>query len=160
MLETPASCVVDHCLDELSDLDREVVVSYFFVQAAKEQAASRIGLSPSAMSRQLRRALTTLRRKLRTRGLVVPGMLSTFFADLNAQSRIPDNLAEQLATIDPAAAQETRASASRCIAPRSGVKRVVFAAMRWCGRCVGRPSGRSGIRRNIGRDLVQEEGNA
>jgi hypothetical protein len=151
-------CPLDHCLDDLSHLDREVVISYFLVQSAREQAAKRIDLDPGEMSKRLRRALSTLKRKLLMRGLVVPGMLTTFFAELNAQSRIPARLAQQLATIDPVAAHGATVDKSRSrMATGSSVKRVALSVLRWCGRGITRPLGRRTAVRNVGPEHIRPD---
>jgi RNA polymerase sigma factor (sigma-70 family) len=78
--------IVDLCLDELSDSEREVVTAYFFVNKTQQEIADGLGVSQVAVKKRLDRALEILRHKCVRRGLVVPGLMAAFLSDLGAST--------------------------------------------------------------------------
>jgi RNA polymerase sigma factor (sigma-70 family) len=95
--------IVDACLDELSESDRDVVVSYFFIEKSQQEIAGRMGVSQQTIQKRIDRVLQTLRRKFIVRGLAVPGLMTAFLYDLHAESKVPLELARHLENIDPVA---------------------------------------------------------
>jgi RNA polymerase sigma factor (sigma-70 family) len=108
--------VVDECLDELPDSDRDVIISYFFVRDSQQSIADRIGISQVAVKKRIDRILGQLREKLLRRGLAVPGLLSAFLHDASAQAEIPAGLSQRLAQLDPSQLIASAGSA-RWLAP-------------------------------------------
>ncbi|MBA2480217.1 MAG: sigma-70 family RNA polymerase sigma factor [Planctomycetes bacterium] len=86
---------VDACLVELSDVERSVLVSYFFADKTMDAIAVEAGLSKSAVKKRLDRALESLRTKLQRRGVMVAGLLGAMLVDLRAeQGEVPAALAK------------------------------------------------------------------
>jgi RNA polymerase sigma factor (sigma-70 family) len=110
--------VIDACLEELPATDREVIISYFFVEHSQEEIAKRVGVTQGSIQRRLDRVLEDLRRKFIRRGLAVSGLMSAYFGELAAASTVPPELAHNLAGVCDGA---VRSAALRSQAAASGV---------------------------------------
>jgi RNA polymerase sigma factor (sigma-70 family) len=104
------SSIVDACLSELPEADRELVVSYFFVSRSQHEIADEVGVSRVAITKRIDRVLETLRSRLLVRGLGVTGVMAAFLADLGAQTETPPALATKIAALQPTTVTAARSA--------------------------------------------------
>jgi hypothetical protein len=120
---------VDRCVDELPELEREIVVSYCFVNKTEQEIAERIGITPAAIKSRLDRALESLRCTFVKRGLVAPGIIAaTFLKDMNAATPIPSELAHSLAQLDPSTIMSAKVSSGALAGARSNAHMTAWIA--------------------------------
>jgi RNA polymerase sigma factor (sigma-70 family) len=90
------SSIVDACLEQLPQIDREIIISYFFIQKSQAEIAKNVGMTQGGLKKRLDRVLELLRSKLLVRGLTVSGVMAAFLADMAAQSPAPAGVAARI----------------------------------------------------------------
>jgi RNA polymerase sigma-70 factor (ECF subfamily) len=112
--------IIEECVDELPERDREVVVSYFYLGRTQQQIADGLGVSQVAVQKRLANALEVLKKRCLKRGVAVAVLLAGL--SFEASAAAPAELGARLAQLDgsgtggmtPGAAQgATRAAARR-----------------------------------------------
>ena len=152
--------VVDDCIAELPEDDRELLVKHYFAGRTQADLAVEGGVSQQAIAKRLQRIVDTLRQGLRGKGVTVSAaILGTFLTEDAVSAAVPTALTESLCKIGLAGVSEApgvadaahRSSASTVpLSAGRGVRNVfsrktatvlgvvvvlsgLFAARRWAG---------------------------
>jgi RNA polymerase sigma-70 factor (ECF subfamily) len=101
---------VDEAVDELDDEKRELLIQRFFEGRTMAEMAAERGISQPTISRQIESTLGQLRKKLRSRGvLVVAGVLGSLLGE-NAVEAAPAIVLKELGKITLVVSQAAAAS--------------------------------------------------
>jgi RNA polymerase sigma factor (sigma-70 family) len=88
--------IVDACLAELPEIDREVVTAYFFLDHTQAHIADNLGVSQVAIQHRLDRVLEVLRRKCVARGMAVSALMAAFLHEARAATDPPVGSSEAI----------------------------------------------------------------
>ena len=92
--------VVDDCIAELPEDDRELLVQHYFAGRTQTDLAAERGVSQQATAKQLGRIVATLRQGLRGKGVTVSAaILGAFLAESPGEAAVPAALTESLCKI-------------------------------------------------------------
>ena len=92
--------VIDDCIAELPEDDRELLVQHYFAERTQTDLATERGISRQATAKQLERVVGTLRQGLRGRGVTVSAaILGAFLAESTGSAAVPATLTASLCKI-------------------------------------------------------------
>ncbi|MCY2932149.1 MAG: sigma-70 family RNA polymerase sigma factor [Planctomycetota bacterium] len=107
-LERETAAILDDCLGELDQTDREILIQNHVLLTPQKAIATSLGVSQQAVAKRLRKAAGLLRRKLAGRGLWVTLAAATVLLTRRfSQAAIPVGLQASLASLPTAPAIAT-----------------------------------------------------
>ena len=105
--------VIDECIAELPEEDRELLVQHYFTGRTQVDLAAERGVSRQATTKRLRRIVDTLRQDLRGKGVTVSAaILGAFLAESTGSAAVPAALTESLCKIGLAGVSEASGAAA------------------------------------------------
>lgn len=92
--------ILDTCITELPDGDRELLLQYYFKKKTQSQLGTEQGVSQQAIKKRLDKTVEELRRKLKSKGIAVPVvLLVVFLGSGNLHAAVPTALTASLVKI-------------------------------------------------------------
>ena len=92
--------VIDDCIAELPEDDRELLVQHYFAGRAQTDLAVERGVSQQAAAKRLQRIVDTLRQALRGKGVTVSAVvLGAFLTESTGSATVPASLTASLCKI-------------------------------------------------------------
>ena len=109
--------VLDDCIAELPDDERELLVQHYFVGRTQTDLAAERGVSRQATAKQLERVVGMVRQGLRRKGVTVSAaVLSGFLAEDAAYAAVPAALTANLCKIGLVGVSEASGAATAGVA--------------------------------------------
>jgi RNA polymerase sigma factor (sigma-70 family) len=102
--------VVDTCLAELADEDRELIIAYYFSRVTQHDLAQRTGITQAAVHKRLERILESLRHMVERRGVMLSVALAALLAEMSADASVPPELERRLLDAEPRVARHVPAT--------------------------------------------------
>ena len=109
--------VVDDCIAELPEDDRELLVQHYFVGRTQTDLAAERGISRQAVAKQLERVVGMVRQGLRCKGVTVSiAVLGAFLTESTSSAAVPASLTASLCKIGVAGVSGTSCAATAGVA--------------------------------------------
>lgn len=92
--------LIDECIMELSENDRELLVQYYLTGNTQQQLAEDLNVTRQAVTKRLQRVVVALRKKRHGRGFIVPAaVLTACLTEATAKAAVPPALTASLVKI-------------------------------------------------------------
>ena len=92
--------VIDACLTELSDENRELIIQRFFINRTQSELAGMLGIGQATVSRRIKKAVDQLRQLMASKGIKLTLAASaTFLMEHASAASVPSSLTTSLTKI-------------------------------------------------------------